>query len=261
MENIKRLIDENKGDIAVAFKNLKTNSSIMINEDVIFPSASTIKLVIIAALMNEINKGTMKLEQTITLSDIHKCGGDGILKELKEGHKFTLYEIAKLMIIISDNTAANILIKLLGMGNINQMAEKLGMANTKLNRKMMDSEAVKYGKENVTTAKDLCHFLELLYNGKVINKEYSEIILGVLLKQQLGGRLNLYLPEGVIIAHKTGDLDKLEHDAGIVYNYPNDYILCVLTKNLLSNKDGKEIIGRVSLEVYKYMNKDKYEQA
>lgn len=251
MENIKRLIDENKSDIAVAFKNLRTNSSMMINEGIIFPSASTIKLVILSALMNEINKGTMRLESSITLSNKHKCGGDGVLKELNEGHKFTLYEIAKLMIILSDNTAANILIDLLSMEKINEMAEELGMRSTKLNRKMMDSEAAKHGKENVTTAKDLCHILELIYRGKVINNEYSKIILEILLKQQLGGRLDLYLPEDVVIAHKTGDLDKLEHDVGIVYNYPNDYILCVLTKNLKTNKDGRKIIGKVSFEVYR----------
>jgi beta-lactamase class A len=219
-----------------------------------FPSASTIKLVILAALMNEISKDTMKLNHTITLLNMHKCGGDGVLKELNEGHKFTLYEIAKLMIILSDNTAANILIDILSMEKINQMAKKLGMRSTKLNRKMMDSEAAKLGKENVTTAKDLCHLLELIYRGKVINKEYSKIILEILLKQQLGGRLNLYLHEDVVIAHKTGDLDKLEHDVGIVYNYPNDYILCVLTKNLRTNKDGREIIGKISLEVYKNIN-------
>lgn len=254
MENIKTLIDKENGDIAVAFKNLKTNSSIMINEEVIFPSASTIKLVILSALMNEVGKGTMKLEQTITLSNMHKCGGAGILKELNEGHSFTLYEIAKLMIILSDNVAANILIDMLGMEKINHMAEELGMKSTKLNRKMMDSEAVKRGKENVTTAKDLCHFFEILYRGKVVNEELSKIMLEILLKQQIGGRLNLYLPGGVVIAHKTGDLDRLEHDAGIVYNNPDDYILCVLTKNLRTNKDGKEIIGKISLEIYNYIN-------
>jgi beta-lactamase class A len=254
MENIKRLIDKNKGDIAVAFKNLKTNSSMLINEEIIFPSASTIKLVILSALMNAVSKGQMKLEQTIILLDVHKCGGDGILKELKENHKFTLYEIAKLMIILSDNTAANILIDLLSMEKINEMAEELGMKSTKLNRRMMDSEAAKLGRENVTTAKDLCHILELIYRGKVISKEYSKIMLGILLKQQLGGRLNLYLSEDVVIAHKTGDLDKVEHDVGIVYNYPNDYILCVLTKNLRSNKDGREIIGKISLEAYRNIN-------
>lgn len=254
MENIKRLIDENNGVTAVAFKNLKTNSSMMINEEIFFPAASTIKLVILSTLISEISKGTMKLEHTITLLNMHMCGGDGVLKEFNEGHKFTLYEIAKLMIILSDNAAANILIDLLSMEKINQMAEELDMSSTKLNRKMMDSEAARMGKENITTAKDLCHFLELIYRGKVINKVYSKIILGILLKQQIGGRLNLYLPEEVVIAHKTGDLHKLEHDVGIVYNYSNDYILCVLTKNLKTNKDGREIIGKISLEVYRYIN-------
>lgn len=259
MDAIKRLINEiiieNKGTKAVAFKNLKTNSCMMINENMVFPAASTIKLVILSALMNEISNGTMKLDSIIILLNKHKCGGAGILKELEEGHKFTLYELAKLMIIISDNTAANILIDLLSMERINKMAENLDMKSTRLNRRMMDLQAVKQGKENVTTALDLCHILELIYLGKAVNKEYSKYMLEILLKQQLDGGLDLYLPNDVMIAHKTGDLDKLEHDAGIVYNYPNEYILCVLAKDLETNKDGKEIIGKISLEINRNIDK------
>lgn len=254
-EKINSIINENNGDVAVVVKNLNTNSNIMINEAEVFPSASTIKLVIISTLMKEVSKGSMKLEDKITLLDKCKCGGDGILKELNEGHSFTFKEIATLMIILSDNTATNILIDLLSMEKINEMAKELGMESTQLGRKMMDSEAAKMGRENVTTAKDMCHVLELIYKGKVVSKEYSEIILDILKRQQVGGRLNLYLPEDIIIAHKTGDLDKLEHDVGIVYHPYSDYIICVLTKNVETNKDGREIIGKVSLEVYNNVEK------
>ncbi|WP_027625304.1 serine hydrolase [Clostridium lundense] len=249
-EKISDIINENKGDVGVVVKNLNTDSTIMINEEEVFPSASTIKLVIISTLMKEVSKGIMKLDDKIVLTNKCKCGGDGILKELNDGKSFTLKEIATLMIILSDNTATNILIDLLSMEKINEMAKELNLPNTQLRRKMMDSEAARMGRENVTTAKDMCHILELIYKGKVVSEEYSDIILDILKRQQVGGRLNLYLPEEITIAHKTGDLDKLEHDVGIVYHQHCNYIICVLTKNVETNKDGREIIGKVSLQVY-----------
>lgn len=249
-EKINNIINENKGNVGVVAKNLNTNSTIMINEEEVFPSASTIKLVIISTLMKEVSKGSMKLDDKITLTNKCKCGGDGILKELNDGKSFTLKEIATLMIILSDNTATNILIDLLSMEKINEMAKELNLPNTQLRRKMMDSEAGRMGRENVTTAKDMCHVLELIYSGKIVSEEYSKVILDILKRQQVGGRLNLYLPEEITIAHKTGDLDKLEHDVGIVYHPYCNYIICVLTKNVETNKEGREIIGKVSLEVY-----------
>lgn len=249
-EKVYSMLREYKGNIAVVIKNLNTDSSIIINEEEIFPSASTIKLLIISALMKEINNGLIGIEDEITLLNKYKCGGDGILKELNEGNSFTIREIATLMIILSDNTATNILIDLLGMDKINAMAKELNLKNTQLRRKMMDSEAVKMGKENITTAKDMCHILELIYKGKVVSEECSGTILDILKRQQVGGRINLYLPEDIVIAHKTGDLDKLEHDVGIIYHPYSDYIICVLTKNVETNKEGREIIGKISLEVY-----------
>jgi len=154
------------------------------------------------------------------------------------------------MIIISDNMATNILIDLLGINNINNTAEQLGLKQTVLQRKMMDFKAKASGKDNFTCANDMAHILELIYTGKAINNESSKIMLNILLRQQVNGSLNLYLPGEVKIAHKTGDLDNLEHDVGIVYLPTTNYIICVLTNNLKSNKEGREIIGLISKAVY-----------
>ena len=75
-------------------------------------------------------------------------------------------------------------------------------------------------------------------------------MLDILKRQQVGGRLNLYLPDEILIAHKTGDLDKLEHDVGIVYHPKQNYIICVLTKDNSTNKDGRETIGAISKVVF-----------
>jgi len=249
-DRIKAFIKTQKGNIAVAVKNLKTGEEIRINENIIFPSASTIKLAIMSELLNRADKGSIKLEDTIELSEAMKTGGDGILKELKSGHRFSLEEIMTLMIIVSDNTATNILIDLLGMDNINGTIISLGLESTKLQRRMMDPRAAREGRENLITAKDLAHILELIYYGGNINKKYSGMMLDILKRQQVGGRLGLYLPEELVIAHKTGDLDRLEHDAGIVYLPDSEYIICVLTNETETNQEGREIIGKISGMVY-----------
>jgi beta-lactamase class A len=249
-DKIKEFVYAQKGNVAVVVKNLKTNEEIKVNENLVFPSASTIKLAIMTELLNRANLGKLNLEDKIKLTEDMKTGGDGILKELEQGHEFSLREIMTLMIIVSDNMATNILIDLLGMDNINAALVNLGLTGTKLHRRMMDSQAAREGRENLITANDLAHLLELIYYGNNINREYSNLMLNILKRQQVRGRLDLYLPEDLVIAHKTGDLDNLEHDAGIVYVPDNEYIICVLTNETQTNMDGREIIGKISKMVY-----------
>ncbi len=252
-EKIRNYIKTQKGNVAVVFKDLKDGREIRINGDMKFPSASTIKIFIMSELFNRINKGFYKLDDEIEITDKMKTGGDGILKELNIGHKFTLGELCTMMIVLSDNMATNILINLLGMDNVNSTIEKLGMKKARLQRKMMDSQAAAEGRENFMTADDFAHVLELIYRGEDINKTYSGMMLDILKRQQVRGRLDLYLPEDVLIAHKTGDLDNLEHDGGIVYLPHREYIICVLTNKVETNKDGREIIGTISKMVYDEM--------
>jgi|LSQX01.1.fsa_nt_gb beta-lactamase class A len=256
-EKLKEYIDTQKGNVAVIIKNLKNNSEIKINSDMEFPSASIIKIAIMSELFNKINQGIYEIDDIIEIKEEMKTGGDGILKELYSGHKFTLKEICTLMIIVSDNTATNILIDLLGLDNINIAANKLGLKKTKLQRKMMDSLAVKEGRNNFTSADDFALILELIYKCENVNEIYSNMMLNILKKQQVRGRLDLYLPEEVVIAHKTGDLDNLEHDGGIVFLPDREYIICVLTNEVVSNKDGREIIGTISKMVYDKMTEGK----
>jgi len=252
-DKIRDYIKTQKGNIAVVVKDLRTNNEIRINENLVFPSASTIKILIMSELFNRVNQGMLDFYQTVETKEYMQTGGDGILKELEYGHKFTLKELTTLMIIVSDNMATNILIDLLGMDNINSTIQRLGLKNTKLQRKMMDSQAAREGRENYITASDLANVLELVYRGKNINRKCSDIMLDVLKRQQVRGRLDLYLPEDTVIAHKTGDLDNLEHAAGIVYLKEKEYVVCVLTNETETNKDGREIIGKISKLVYDEM--------
>ena len=238
-------------NIAVAYKNLNNSETILINENKIFPSASTIKLLILGELLNRVEKKEICLSDKIDVYKYNKVGGDGILKELESEISLTYKDVATLMIILSDNYATNILIDILGFENINNLAKELNLNNTKLKRKMMDQEAAKKGLENETCAQDLLNILDLIYSKNFISEEMSILANDILLKQQVNG-LNILLPEDTKVAHKTGDLDNLEHDVGIIYLKEVDYILCILTNKLDTNYQGKKIISEISKTVYDY---------
>lgn len=257
-KKIESIIDSTEANVGVAIKDLNSQDLVLINEEKIFPSASLIKLFILAEACKQVRDGKIKLSEEVTLTDEVKVGGDGILKELNSGHNFTIEELLTLMIILSDNTATNIVIDLISMEFVNNFIKGLGLNSTILQRKMMDSEAVKANKDNFTSGKDVLTILDLLYRGELINEEASTFMIDILKRQQVKGRLDLYLPEDVIIAHKTGDLDYLEHDVGIVYLENNPYIICVLTDENISNKDGREIIGKISKIVYETFLKEGY---
>ena len=241
------------GTVCLSFRDLKTGEQFDLQGDRSVHSASTIKLVIMAELMARVAAGALSLDQKITVTPEMKPGGDGILKELEPGHSFSLREIMTLMIIVSDNQATNILIDLLGMAAINDRAKAMGLSNSVLGRKMMDSEARKQGRDNFISANDMASILRAIYDGSLIDAEASKTMLDILLRQQQSGRLQLYLPEEVPVAHKCGDLDYLENDGGIVYVDDHPYILVVLTSSMPSNKEGREVIGHLSKLVYDHI--------
>ena len=251
-KEIEKIISQVEGSVCINFYDLNKNNVFSINGDKKVLSASTIKLLILAELMKKISENKFSLSDTIMIADSMKTGGDGVLKELNTGHHFTLKELATLMIIVSDNQATNILIDFLGMENINQLGKELDLKETFLGRKMMDAEARKKGYDNYICADDISLLLKLIYQEKLINKEASQLMLDILLRQQQGERLQRYLPSDIKIAHKCGDLDNLENDGGIIWLGDRAYILVVLT-NGMPNLQCKQTIGKISKFVYDKM--------
>ena len=251
-KEIEKIISQVEGKVCVNFYDLNKNNGFSINGDKKVLSASMIKLLILTELMKKISEDKFSLSDTIMMANFMKTGGDGVLKELNAGHHFTLKELATLMIIVSDNQATNILIDFLGMENINQLGRELDLKETFLGRKMMDIEARKKGYDNYTCADDISLLLKLIYQEKLINKEASQLMLDILLRQQQGERLQRYLPSDIKIAHKCGDLDNLENDGGIIWIGDKAYILAVLT-NGMPNLQCKQTIGKISKFVYDKM--------
>lgn len=220
---------------------------VALHEERPFRAASTIKLLVLGELFRRAADEGLDLEEPVTLREEALCGGDGILKELIPGRQYTLRELATLMAIVSDNTAANTLIDRLGMEAVNSYGSALGLRQTRLERRMMDSAAVAAGRENRTSAADLLLFFRKLYRQELPG---SAAMLEILKKQQVRGRFERYLPEDAVIAHKTGDLDGLEHDAGLFFTPGRDWVLVVLIDGAPDNGEAQECLARIAQAVY-----------
>lgn len=238
------------GEVGLYLEDLAAGQTFTVNPDRVFPSASVIKIPILAALFNLAEEGKVNLEDEITIKPENRVGGCGVLSELNPNLRLTVLDVATLMIIQSDNAATNELIDLIGMDRVNGFARELGLEQTRLQRKMMDSEAVKAGRDNFTSPRDTGKLLRLLVEGKVVNKEASENVLDIMKRQQLRNKLPALLPEDVVIAHKTGDLHLLEHDVGVFFLPERTYILAIFTNKLATNAAGVSLINQVSRLVY-----------
>lgn len=252
LENkIENIVEESSANISVFFYDLDKGEGFSINGDEKVPSASMIKLLILLKALDECDKGKINLEDITNLDDYEKVDGSGILKELSRDHKFSIRELLTLMIIVSDNTATNILIDLLGMEEINKIGHDFGLEKTMLQRKMMDSHAREKGLDNFTSSNEILKLLKMIYEKDFVSEDYSDLALDILLRQQERQRLQRYLPEDLKIASKSGDLDNLENDGGIFFTENKNYILVVLVNQAESNVLAKEIIGEISLKIYK----------
>jgi len=232
-------------------ENIFLNKTIVsINPDEPFPSASLIKLPIMAAVYSAAAKGKLNLNSIYTLKNSDKTGGSGKLKSMPKGKEFTLRQLIQLMVSDSDNTAANILIKKIGFQYLNRFFKKEGLKNTKINRYVLDLSSRKKGIENYTSAKDSAFILEKIYRGRMINKKSSEEMMSCLLKQKVKDRICRYLPKNVKTAHKTGTIKGIVHDCGIVFIDKNPLLICCLTEGARTYEQAKEFIAKLSEITY-----------
>lgn len=225
------------------------------NEGVIIPSASIIKILIMTAVMQKARDGELSLKTRVKIDNKDRVPYS-IITVLDSENTYTLYDIVTLMIIQSDNTATNVLIDLLGMEYINRVAIEAGLRNTKLQRKMMDTEARKEGRENLTTAEDIGILLERIYKGEAVSSGYDAMMIDIMKEQLYKDILYLQIDDNVEAAHKTGQLDYIEHEAGIVYAKDKPYIFVMLTYDAESNNLAREVAGKTAKVVYDIFTKE-----
>jgi beta-lactamase class A len=239
-----------KGKAGIVIKDLDTGWEFTYNGDWLFPSASIVKIPIMAAVFQAVQERRVALNQKITMEASDQVSGSGLIKAMPAGSQFSVQKLLELMVTRSDNTAANMLIKLLGMDYLNAYFKSIGLRKTNLSRDMMDFKYRRKGIENYTTPQDVARLLEKMYNRTFVNAQVSGQCLALLKLQKVKDRIPRRLPENVVVAHKTG-LERLVcHDAGIVFTPNGDFLICVLTKSKASYKSSKEFIARIAAYTY-----------
>lgn len=224
-EIVTEMMKELKGNIGVYYKDLTTGESFGIRADEKYLAASVIKLMVLLEAFKQESQGKISFDQFIEIKEKDKLPSCGSLTYMHDGLKVTIMDLCVLMIIQSDNTATNIMIKLLGMDSINSTIRELGFEKTKLNRLLFDSEEQKKGKENYISPLEMGTFLEKLYNGELISKKASMAMLDIMKTQQLNHKIPYYIPKGVKIAHKTGEDDGITNDVALVFS-ERPFIIC-----------------------------------
>ena len=206
------------GDTGVYIKNLVTGETWQRGEDVPVVAASVIKIPVMIEAFRQAQAGELSLEEIHVLEDWERLPSCGTLKAMHTGIEMTLLDLVKLMIIVSDNAATNIMIRRVGIENVNRTLRTLGCEKTTLNRLLFDREASKRGVKNFITAGEMGMVLEKLWRGEVVSKAASDAMMEILLDQRLNGKLPFFIDSmGIDIAHKTGEDDGISHDVGVIY--------------------------------------------
>lgn len=246
---IQQLLQTCPYKVHLVVKDAKTDDffhSLLIDE--VFSCASLIKVPILIAVLDYVERHELSLDEVILITSENRVDFSVITEQ--QLNESTLYELLVWMIITSDNTATNVLIDYIGMDALNRYFRKIGLTHTTLQRKMMDFARLESGFDNVTTACDMAHLFTHIYRQDLLSGPLSTLAINILSRQRAHESLKRYLMEDIHIAHKTGGLDSVDHDVGIVFNHVNDYIIGVFVTEVTNNDEARQFIGHISKVVY-----------
>lgn len=250
-KDVERSLRDFQGVLGYVIKDLESGRTLTRLPDRRFPSASMVKVPIMAACYKAAEDGRISLHDTLRLKRSDKARGSGVLRGAATGTPLTVEKLLELMITNSDNTAANMLIDLLGFEYLGMSFRGLGLETTNLSRKMMDFRSRSRGVENYTTPREMAVILEKIYRRTCLSPQVSEQCLELLKEQKVNNRIPRYLPRKVVVAHKTGLEHKVCHDAGIVFTGHGDVLISVLTEGDTGAVIAERMIGRIAKYVYK----------
>lgn len=206
------------GDIGLYILDTATGEKAELHAGQPLEAASVIKLPIMVEAFRQKEAGMLDFDTPVTIRKEDKLPSCGALTYLHDGVTVSVGDLVTLMIILSDNTATNLLIDRLGQENINGEIDRLGLTGTRLNRKLFQPELSRQGIQNYVTASDMGKLLKGMLDGTLISAEASKKMLEILENQRLNGKMPFYLhDQGIKCAHKTGEDDGITHDVGIIF--------------------------------------------
>lgn len=241
-----------EGVLGVAVIDLKTGKRWGYHADTVFAQASLIKVPILIEVFRLKELGQLRFDAQVTIDPKILVGGSGVLQNRLKNGPLTLpvEEIVREMIASSDNTATNWLIQRVGMANVNKTMRELGFAETRLQRIMIDSAAAVRNEENISTPNEMATIFERIYRGNVLTPASREGMLAYL--RMVGGGMKKGLPESVELASKTGELEGVRTQTGIVYLKERPFVLSVMSAYLTEPNSPVEAVTRM---VYQTMQK------
>ncbi|MDQ3322434.1 MAG: class A beta-lactamase-related serine hydrolase, partial [Acidobacteriota bacterium] len=241
-EKIKAELANFSGKVWIYAKNLDTGKDYALRADGQVRTASTIKLPIMAEVFHQVAAGKLKWTDEIVLTKEKKQGGSGILSEFSDNTKIDLQTALHLMIVVSDNTATNLILDKIGADNVNDFAESLKLNQTRSLRKIGGGGEAKILTEQplyktfglgASSPKDMVRLLEMLERGEIVSREASDKMLSILKRQQFKDGIGRNLPDTVASASKSGALDRLRSDVGIIYTRRGRIAMAITTDDMM----------------------------
>ncbi len=263
---LQRLAKE-QGDYAVAFKDLQTGASLFLNERRMMHAASTMKVPVMIEVFKQASAGAFSLQDSILLTNEFNSIVDGspysldlskksneFVGEQELGAKVAIRDLVYHMITISSNLAANLLIEKVGAKQITASMRELGAEHIQVLRGVEDLKAYDLGLHNATDALDLLILLEAIAEKRVVSAEACDQMIAIMLEQKYRDRIPAKLPAEVKVAHKTGSISKINHDAGIIF-LPDGrrYILVLLSEGVAEQAKSSAVMADLSRMIYDWM--------
>jgi beta-lactamase class A len=245
---VETLVKGFKGDIGVYVRNLKTGEMAAVNQDTLFPTASMIKVPILCAVFDKIDKGELKYNEELVYRDSLKYD-DGVTGSFRDSTKIELAELVTLMITLSDNTASLLLQQLAGTGTtINAWLESNGFHQTRVNSRTPGRQAIReiYG-WGQTTPREMAELIAYIYQGHAVSGDASEQMFRVLSRQYWDGEGLSQIPPTIHVAAKNGAVNASKSEAMLVNAPSGDYVYCVTTRNQQDQRWEDDNEGNVML--------------
>ncbi|NLF27492.1 MAG: serine hydrolase [Clostridiales bacterium] len=220
------------GDASLYYRPLDGSEPVAIDADMPLIAASVIKIPVMIEAFRQFEEGLLSPDKPVAVRPEHKMPSCGALSYMHDNLTVTVMDLVTLMIILSDNTATNLLIDMLGIENINGTLSSLGCEKTRIARKLFDREGMRKGLKNLITAREIGMLLEKIHRGEAVGEQASQKMLEILKNQRLNGKIPFFLYRlGVKIAHKTGEEDGISHDAAIVFA-ERPFVMVALSNNV-----------------------------
>jgi beta-lactamase class A len=262
LENqLRHVIASSGAEVAIAYRTLDGRTELFLDADKSFHAASTMKVPVMIELFRQAQKGGLSLDEPLTIGNEFHSIVDGSPYHLSEGDdsdtavyaavgkSLTLRELCELMITVSSNFAANLLIDRLGVENIRKTVAALGADGMDVLRGVEDQKAFDKGLNNATTARGLLVLLDRIAHRDAVDANADGEMIEILKRQKFNDAIPAGVPPGTPVAHKTGSITRIHHDAAIVFA-PRPYVLVLLVRGIDDQKKSATLMADLSRVIY-----------